>query len=283
MTPGTHPAPPPTALPAPRRYRMVIAYDGTDYHGWQTQPEHPSVQDRMECVLERLDGKRPRVHSSGRTDTGVHAAGQCAHTDLTRDWDPRKLRLALNALLPDDIRVLEIRRAAPDFHARYDATGKEYRYFIWNGDVMPPHLRRYWTQERKPLDAVAMRTAARRLVGRHDFAAFSANPNREIEGTVRHVRMLSVRKTGREIVIRAQGDGFLYRMVRSLAGYLIRVGRGELNADTASEILHSKIRTARVPTAPPQGLFLWKVHYGGRKSAESRRRDLKRASLSKSP
>ena len=273
MKKALHPAPPPPALPVPRRYRLVIAYDGTDYYGWQTQPEHPSVQDQIERALERLDGARPRVHSSGRTDTGVHAAGQCAHTDLTRDWEPLKLRLALNALLPDDIRILDARRAAADFHARYDAVGKEYRYFIWNGDVMPPHLRRYWTQERRPLNVSAMRAAARRLVGRHDFAAFSANPNREIDGTVRHVRMLSVRKTGHEIVIRAQGDGFLYRMVRSLAGYLIRVGRGELDAETALDILHSKVRTARVPTAPPQGLFLWKVQYGKQSGALRPRRE----------
>ncbi|MBP7276345.1 MAG: tRNA pseudouridine(38-40) synthase TruA, partial [Kiritimatiellae bacterium] len=222
-------------------------------------------------ALEQLEGVRPRVHSSGRTDTGVHAAGQCAHVDVTRDWEPRKLRLALNALLPEDIRILDVRRAASDFHARYDASGKEYRYFIWNGEVMPPHLRRYRTQERKPLDASAMRAAAQALVGRHDFAAFSANPNREIEGTVRHLRMLGVRKTGPEIVIRAQGDGFLYRMVRSLAGYLIRVGRGELGVESATEILRSKQRTARVPTAPPQGLFLWRVHYDGALVEHARR------------
>ena len=262
MSRRAFPPPPPPALPSPRRYRMVIAYDGTAYYGWQTQPRHPSVQDEIERALERLDGAKPRVHSSGRTDTGVHALGQCAHVDLQRDWDPPKLRLATNALLPDDIRVLSVRRAAGDFHARYSAAGKEYRYFIWNGDVMPPHLRHYRAHERRPLDVAAMRAAARPLVGRHDFAAFSANPHREIGGTVRQIRMLSLRASGRDIVLRVQGDGFLYRMVRSLAGYLIRVGRGEIGPESAGLILRSRLRTARVPTAPPQGLFLWKVQYG---------------------
>lgn len=246
---------------APRRYRFDIGYDGTDFAGWQVQPHHRSIQGEIEAALERLTGARPRVHSSGRTDTGVHARAQVAHADLPRRYDPLKLRLGLNACLPPAIRILSVRPAAADFHARFSATGKEYRYFVYHGPVLPPHRARYATLERRPLDVAAMRAAAHRLVGRHDFAAFSANPNREIAGTVRHLRGLAVHRRGREITIVARGDGFLYRMVRSLAGFLLRVGRGELPPETAGEILASRLRTARVPTAPPQGLFLWRVTY----------------------
>lgn len=246
----------------PRRFRMVVAYDGTAYGGWQVQPNNTSVQAELEQAIEQLTGERPRVHSSGRTDTGVHALGQVAHFDLHRRVDTGKFQVGLNALLPDDIRVLRLTRTRTDFHARYDATGKEYRYFIWNAPVLRPDLRQYRAHERRPLDVAAMREAAARLVGKHDFAAFSANPHREINGTVRTLTALEVRRRGNELMIVARGDGFLYRMVRSLAGFLIRVGRGEVTPATATEILHSKVRTARVPTAPPQGLFLWRVMHG---------------------
>lgn len=256
------PAPPPPRSEKPVRYRITIAYDGTAYRGWQVQPGHPSIQDAVEGALEKFCGERPRVHSSGRTDTGVHALGQVAHFDLHVLCEGWKLQRALNALLPEDVRVLRAARAPTAFHARYSATGKEYRYFIWNGPILPPHLRHHRAHERTPLDVAAMRDAAARLVGRHDFAAFSANPHREIAGTIRTLQSLRVRKQGADITIVARGDGFLYRMVRSLAGFLIRVGRGELPPESADMILHSKLRTARVPTAPPQGLFLWRVAYG---------------------
>lgn len=246
---------------APRRYRFDIGYDGTEFSGWQVQPHHRSIQGEIEAALERLTGTRPRVHSSGRTDAGVHARAQVAHADLPGRRDPLKLRLGLNACLPPAIRILAVRPVSADFHARYSATGKEYRYFIYNGPVLPPHRARYATLERRPLDLAAMRAAARQLVGRHDFAAFSANPNREIDGTVRRLRGLAVLQRGREFTIVARGDGFLYRMVRSLAGFLLRVGRGEVPPADAAAILASTVRTARVPTAPPQGLFLWRVTY----------------------
>jgi tRNA pseudouridine38-40 synthase len=167
----------------------------------------------------------------------------------------------LNALLPPDIRVLGVRRAGSDFHARRSAVGKEYRYFIWNADVCPPWLRRYRTLVTRPLDIASMREAAAALEGRHDFAAFTANPNRVVESTVRELYALRVTRRGREITIRAHGEGFLYKMVRSLAGFLIRVGEGGAPPDEARRILESRTRTARVPTAPPEGLFLWKVFY----------------------
>jgi tRNA pseudouridine38-40 synthase len=244
------------------RYRVTLAYDGTAYAGWQTQPGRDTVQRRLQDALHFLaGGQAVKVHGSGRTDAGVHALGQVAHFDLPRPMPPAALRRALNARLPPDIRALAARRAAPDFHARRSAKGKEYRYFIWQGEVLPPLLRNTRAHVRRPLDAAAMRAAAALLRGRRDFAAFTANPDRVVETTVRHLRRLSVARRGREIVIRAEADGFLYRMVRSLAGWLIRVGEGAEPAARTRDVLAAAERTAHVPTAPPQGLFLWHVRY----------------------
>ena len=244
-----------------RRYRMTIAYDGTDLFGWQAQPAKHTVQGVLEAGLQQLTGEIVRVHSCGRTDTGVHARAQTAHFDLKKPWEAWKLQKGLNAVLPEVVRVTELRGARPDFHARYDARGKEYRYFIWNAPVACPLHRRQAVHIRQPLDLAAMRQAAARLEGTHDFAAFSANPHREIGGTVRTLWRLTVRKQGNLVTIAALGDGFLYRMVRSLAGHLLRVGRGAVPAGETLGILHGKRRTARVETAPAHGLCLWKIHY----------------------
>jgi tRNA pseudouridine38-40 synthase len=246
------------------RYRMSVAYDGSGYSGWQVQPGRITVQGELERVLAELTSEAPRVHCSGRTDTGVHARDQVTHFDLVRGHEPRRLIHGCNALLRDDIRVMRLRRCPAHFDARRSATGKEYRYFLWNGPILPPHLRHQRTHVRRPLDAAAMSEAAALLVGRHDFAAFAANPHQERGGTVRSLWDLDVRRKGHEIVIVAGGEGFLYKMVRSLAGFLIRVGAGELAVPDTVSILASRQRTARVPTAPPQGLFLWKVRYAKR-------------------
>lgn len=243
------------------RYRMTVAYDGSAYAGWQVQPNHMTVQQRVEEVLQSLTGETIKVHGSGRTDQGVHAEGQVAHFDLSRRWAGWQLLNGLNAKLPQDIRVLKVARAKPDFHARRSAVKKEYRYFIWNARVMNPTRRFYATHIRKPLDVGAMQAAAKILAGKHDFAAFTANPNRVVESTVREVYSLTVKRTGSRIVIRASSEGFLYKMVRSLTGLLLRVGEGAVSQDEVREILASRIRTARVPTAPPEGLFLWRVWY----------------------
>ena len=245
-----------------KSYRLTISYDGTDFAGWQTQPGEKTIQSSIEEALAILFREPIRVHSSGRTDRGVHARAQEAHFTAAQPFvSERKLQYALNALLPDTIRILHTKSVAEDFHARFSATGKEYRYFIWNGEVMPPFLRRYRLHVRRPLDVDAMRRAAAMLEGSHDFAAFTANPNRDVETTVRHVRELSVHKKGHEIAIHAVADGFLYKMVRSLAGGLVRVGSGELTVQDIARILESRERTARIPSALPEGLFLWKVYY----------------------
>jgi tRNA pseudouridine38-40 synthase len=243
------------------RYKMVLAYDGTLYSGWQVQPKRRTIQGELERVIRQVSGHKARVHSSGRTDTGVHARAQVAHFDLPEAMEARRLLEGLNGVLDEDIRVASLRRVPATFHARYSAVVKEYRYFIWNGPVVPPPLRLYRAQVRNPLDEKAMVKAARALSGRHDFAAFSANPNREVDGTVRRLDVLSVRRTGSEIALIARGEGFLYKMVRSLAGFLVRVGSGALEPEAAKTILRSAQRTARVPTAEAKGLFLWRVRY----------------------
>lgn len=244
-----------------QRYSLLIAYDGAAYAGWQVQPNQRTVQSELEAALRRLANAPVKLHGSGRTDQGVHAAGQVAHCDLVFKLPAANLTRALNALLPADIRILRVKPIGAGFHARRSAVRKEYRYFIWNGKIISPFLRLYRTHVRTPLDVRAMRQAAAFLVGRHDFAAFTANPNRKLKSTRRHVMKLAINRKGPEIIIRAQSNGFLYKMVRSLAGLLIRVGEGAVQPEEVLHILHSKIRTARVPTAPPQGLFLWRVWY----------------------
>ncbi len=243
------------------RYKLTMGYDGSAYAGWQVQPKQLTVQQTLEGVLRQLTGETVKVHGSGRTDQGVHARGQVVHFELLSGWPCDRLRKGMNALLPPDIRIFKVDRVPETFHARRSAVRKEYRYFIWNDEVMNPCQRLYATHIRRPLDVAQMISAARLLVGRHDFAAFTANPNREVECTVRDVQYIRIRKTGPLVTICVAGEGFLYKMVRSICGMLIRVGVGELSAEDISRILASKIRTAHVPTAPACGLFLWKVWY----------------------
>jgi tRNA pseudouridine38-40 synthase len=245
----------------PQRYRMTVAYDGTDYAGWQIQPNGVTVQEKLQAALAQIVGESCKVHGSGRTDCGVHARRQVAHTDLAKPICARSVLRGLNAVLPPDIRVGVLTRAPADFHARRSATGKEYRYRIWDGAVLSPFLLRYRCHAKTRLNTEAMRTAAAGLTGRHDFSAFSANPHREQASAVRTLFALTVTRQGSDVTVQAYGEGFLYKMVRSLAGFLMRVGEGALPPDATGEILASRQRTARVPTAPPQGLFLWNVFY----------------------
>lgn len=244
-----------------QRYRFDISYDGTDYAGWQIQPNGTAVQELIQNALKQITGEPAKLHGSGRTDQGVHARRQVAHVDLSSTWTPAKLMRAVNALLPGDIRITRATKVPAMFHARHSVRLKEYRYVIWNGEVMPPTKRHYATHVRKPLDVAAMQKAASLLAGTHDFSAFSSNPKRHVETHVRRLDQLDVRKRGSEITIIAAGEGFLYKMVRSLAGFLLRVGEGAVAPTVAKEILASGVRTARVPTAPPEGLFLWNVTY----------------------
>ena len=248
-----------------RRFKLTVAYDGTAYAGWQVQPKHASVQQTIEEALKGIVGHTVKLHGSGRTDQGVHARGQVAHVDLTCRLSTEAVCRALNARLPRDIRILKATLTRPDFHARRSAEGKEYRYFVWNDTMVLPDKRLYVAHVYRPLDVVAMRKAAVFFVGRHDFASFTANPQREVESTVRTVYAFAVSKKGKEIVFRVSGEGFLYKQVRSMVGFLIRVGEGAERPEAVGELLASCApRKARVPSAAAQGLFLWRVWYGQR-------------------
>ncbi|NLB54308.1 MAG: tRNA pseudouridine(38-40) synthase TruA, partial [Lentisphaerae bacterium] len=218
------------------RYKIIVAYDGSDYSGWQLQPDAVTVQSTLELGIKTVTGEAVRLHGSGRTDRGVHAMGQVAHCDLIDKIKPDTFTRSLNAVLPADIRVISVTTVKPDFHARRSAISKEYRYYIWNSDIVPPPLRLYRTAIRNKLDVDAMRSACNMIVGKHDFAAFTANPNRPVESTVRELSMLTVSVRGKEIMIRARSEGFLYKMVRSLVGFLIRVGDGSLQPEDAQAI-----------------------------------------------
>ncbi len=244
------------------RYKIKVSYDGTNYSGWQVQPKHRTVQGELERLLAEMSNqKHVRVESSGRTDAGVHARAQVAHFDLKKPVDPKYFLRGLNAQLDRDIRVTSFEQVPNDFHARFSAIGKEYRFFIYNGLIVPPTKRLYRLQEGRPLDVERMRAAAELLTGEHDFAPFSANPKRELDGTVRTIHSFYVRKHGADITLEVQGNGFLYKMVRSLAGFLIDVGMGRREPEFVHDIFTHGKRTAVVQTAQPHGLFLWKVFY----------------------
>jgi tRNA pseudouridine38-40 synthase len=254
------------------KFKLTIAYDGTQYEGWQVQKTGTGVQEKVEAALAKLFPSHPRVHSSSRTDTGVHALGMVAHFEAPRAecrMTAQKLALALNAWLPEDIRVLSAARARPDFHARFDATGKQYRYFVWNHAAMNPLIRRTAWHVPRPLDLRAMRRAAPFFVGQHDFQSFAANPGYAKASTVRTLGRCELKQRGRLLTFVIEGDGFLYKMCRGIVGTLVQVGLGKFPADDVKRMLAKKDRRAAGMTAPAQGLVLWEVFYGKR----SRRRE----------
>ena len=245
-----------------RRYRIVLAYDGTRYAGYQLQENGIAVQQRLEEVLACVNRAPVRVFGSSRTDAGVHARGFVAHFDLSVPIPPASLVRAMNARLPEDIRVLRAAYARADFNARNDAKGKEYRYFVHQADIMPPHVAPFRVFCHRPLDLAAMQDAAARFVGRHDFVSFAANPHRDLETTVRNIFSFTVRRRGPLYTFSVTGDGFLYKQVRSMVGFLLSVGKGNEKPEAVTEMLDAAApRTARVQTAPGKGLFLWRVWY----------------------
>ena len=187
------------------KFKLTIAYDGTAYEGWQVQKIGTGIQEKIEDALARLFPSRPRLHSSSRTDTGVHALGMIAHFEVSRSeckMTVRKLALAINAWLPEDIRVLSARRVHKDFHARFDAKGKQYRYSVWNHAAMNPLLRQTAWHVTRPLDLPAMRQAARLFVGTHDFQSFAANPGYTKASTVRTLSRCELKRSGSLLTFR---------------------------------------------------------------------------------
>ena len=245
-----------------RKYKVVIAYDGTGYSGWQYQDNALGIQQVVEEALAYLEGSPVRIFGSSRTDAGVHANGFVGHFHLTKPIPPKNLVRAMNSRLPESVRILKAAYAKESFDARLSAKGKEYRYQLYQADILPPHLAPYWTFCHRPLDLAAMRQAAASFVGRHDFLSFAANPNRELETTVRTIFSFDVRRAGPRYTFIVRGDGFRYKQVRSMVGFLLSVGKGNEKPEAVKELLDNHPpRTARVETAPARGLFLHKVFY----------------------
>lgn len=253
------------------RLRLTLAYDGAAFAGSQIQPEQRTVQGDIERALTALDGQMVRAVFAGRTDAGVHAVGQVAHADVHRVREPERWRQGLNGILPPDVRVTNVTVVPGGFHARYDAVGRQYRYLIWNGAVLPPLARGTMWHWRSPLDVAAMNAAARVLIGRHDFAAFAGDGKGLPQRDARTTRTLWVAEwtaerrpeaiAGLALMFTIEGDGFLPHMVRNLVGSLVRVGMGAAPANWMEMLLQARDRRLAAPTAPPHGLVLWLVRY----------------------
>lgn len=248
----------------PARLKIIVAYDGADFAGWQSQLRGDAIQDRIEDALQRICGSHVRVHGAGRTDAGVHALAQCAHCDLPdRRLTPERWRSALNGLLPAQIRVMRAAYVPSSFHARFSAIGKIYRYRIWNGAVLPPfEAGRAWHVSAE-INFEAVSSAAEMFVGRHDFAAFAANRGKRAETTVRTINSAIVRRRGVLLTLEFDGEGFLYKMARLMAGAIVRVGLGKETAQEIRDRFAPPARSATGPrfAAPADGLFLVRVRY----------------------
>lgn len=250
------------STPSVSRWKCVVAYDGTTFNGWQSQEGGNTVQDLIEARLKAIFGARIRIEGSGRTDSGVHAHAQVFHFDAAWRHGADKLRKAIQTGLPRSILIKTVRAARADFHARFSATGKVYRYHVHLGEADPFEVNTCWSLGRE-LDWKAVQATARLLRGKHDFWAFSGENDRTYETTVRHLRRLEVRKRGKRVTFTFEADGFLYKMARSLAGALVNVGLGKLAPADVAALLKTRKRVAEVVTAPPQGLFMVRVIYGG--------------------
>ena len=251
------------------KLKLTIAYDGTAYQGWQTQKVGAGVQQKVEQAVARLFPSVKRIYSSSRTDTGVHALGMVVDLEIPRAefrMPLRKAPLALNAFLPEDIRVVSAQRVPAEFNARFDASGKQYRYFVWNRPVMNPLLRTQAWHVPVKLDVPAMRAAARRLLGRHDFRSFAATHTYEIKDTVRTLTRCDVRRGGPLLTFILEGDGFLYKMCRGIVGTLVQLGRGKWTEADLKRMLAAKDRRVAGVTAPAHGLVLWRVFYRKRET-----------------
>jgi tRNA pseudouridine38-40 synthase len=248
----------------PSRLRFVVAYDGAPFAGWQSQKNGNTIQDYLERAFAIVGKQAVRVHGAGRTDAGVHALAQSAHADVPEPTlTPEQWTSALNASLPPTIRVLRSRYVDARFHARFSAIGKIYRYRIWNDRILPPleHGRAWHVP--MPIDLTVMRREAEAFVGRHDFASFAANRGQPGEDTVRTIESVRLARVGNCMVLEFSGDGFLYKMVRLMAGALIRCGRGQTSAGEIARRLQAPAATSATArlVAPAGGLFLVRVRY----------------------
>ncbi len=237
-----------------------MAFDGTAYHGWQIQQNSPTVQGTIADALFRITGEKVTVTGSGRTDSGTHARGLIANFVTGSRIPPGKLLRALNAVLPRDIRILSARRVPEDFHSRKSALSKVYRYQVYLGTIMPPHLAREHFHYQYPVDLEKMLAAARLFPGEHDFASF-AKTNESITNTIRYIFRCELKKMGKRLLLTVEGNGFLHHMVRNMAGTLLEVGRGAMGMDQFRALFTNRDRNLAGFTAPAHGLILMKVNY----------------------
>jgi tRNA pseudouridine38-40 synthase len=256
-----------------RRLKLIVAYDGAEFAGWQSQANGNGIQDHLERAFKRVSGKTVRVHGAGRTDAGVHALGQCAHADVDgENLSAARWTRALNASLPPTIRVMSCRYVSKQFHARHSAKGKVYRYRIWMAPVLPPvEYGRVW-HIASVLDFELLHAASKHFGGTHDFRAFAANRGKSAnsmrpsrlqlrDGTVRTIHSVKVRQRGSCITIEFDGNGFLYKMIRLIVGSLVRCALGkESVAEIIDRLTTGRNRRAGF-TAPAEGLFLVRVRY----------------------
>jgi tRNA pseudouridine38-40 synthase len=248
-------------------FKLTIAYDGTDFHGWQIQKGKSTVQGEIVSVLRRLTQEDVQLNGSGRTDAGVHALGQVANFRTQSGLSAAEFQRALNALLPMSIRIVAAEETGPAFNARFSAKGKIYRYRIYRGKVVPPFLWRYVLHYPFPLDEKAMKDAAARFVGVHDFSSFAASTGSEDDdkerNMVREIFSTELKRTedGEELWFTVQGHSFLRYMVRKMVGTVLEVGRGKLTPTDIDKLFEMKDRSKSGPTAPPQGLCMVKVEH----------------------
>lgn len=258
-----------------RNFKLVLAYDGTEFAGWQVQPDAATVQGTLASAVGRLTGEKVLPQGSGRTDAGVHAEGQVASFQTASPIPAEKLAKALNDSLPPSIRILEASEVGADFHARHSAQAKTYRYRMYRGAVCSPFLARYVWHYPYPLDEAAMGRAAEEVIGEHDFTSFAAVDPEKSEAThpegaqrkngevpnVRRIYESSWQRNGDEFVYQVRGNGFLHHMVRNLVGTFVLVGKGTLKVDDIERILAARERSAAGATAPASGLCLMSVEY----------------------
>jgi len=250
-----------------RYFKLTIAYDGTDFHGWQIQAEKPTIQGEIVNVLRRLTQEHVYLHGAGRTDAGVHALGQVGSFRTQSALSAEEFQRALNALLPQTIRIVGSEEVGPNFDARWSARGKIYRYRIYRGKVVPPMIWRYVLHYPFPLDEEAMRDAAARFAGTHDFASFAASTGSEEDdkerSTEREIYSTELVRTAddEELVFTVRGRSFLRYMVRKMVGTLLDVGRGRLKPDDIDRLFQLRDRSKSGPTVPPQGLVMVEVQH----------------------
>jgi tRNA pseudouridine38-40 synthase len=249
----------------PRNLKLVLAYDGTEFSGWQVQPELVTIQGTLASAIGRLTGEKVLPQGSGRTDAGVHALAQIATFQTSSSIPAPNFVKALNDVLPPSIRVLEATEVRAEFHARKSAQAKTYRYRIYREPICPPFLSRYVWHYPYPLDEEAMRRAATEVVGEHDFTSFAAvdgeKGKEEETSRVRNVFSSAWERQGDELLYEIRGNGFLHHMVRNLVGTFVLVGKGTLKAEDVKKILKTCNRSEAGPTAPASGLFLVGVEY----------------------